>query len=62
MRRVRYHAHGGPEVLAIEEAGIPKPGPDQVLIRTEAIGVNYVELALLPFAARHADRGCGRHR
>ena len=66
MRCVRYHSHGGPEVLAIEEADIPEPGPEQVLIRTEAIGVNYVDvqlrretaarLDLLPFAAGHADR------
>jgi NADPH2:quinone reductase len=46
MRRVRYHAHGGPEVLVIEEADIPEPGPGQVLIRTEAIGVNYVDVQL----------------
>ena len=46
MRRVRYHAHGGPEVLAIEDAGIPEPGPGQVLIRTEAIGINYVDVQL----------------
>jgi NADPH:quinone reductase len=46
MRRVRYHAHGGPEVLAIEEAAVPSPGPGQVLIRTEAIGVNYVDVQL----------------
>lgn len=46
MRRVRYHAHGGPEVLTIEEAEVPSPGPGQVLIRTEAIGVNYVDVQL----------------
>jgi len=46
MRRVRYHAHGGPEVLAIEEAAVPSPGPGQVLIRTEAVGVNYVDVQL----------------
>jgi NADPH:quinone reductase len=46
VRRVRYHSHGGPEVLAIEEAGVPVPGPGQVLIRTEAIGVNWVDVQL----------------
>jgi NADPH2:quinone reductase len=46
MRRVRYHAHGGPEVLAFEEAAVPSPGPGQVLIRAEAIGVNYVDVQL----------------
>jgi NADPH:quinone reductase-like Zn-dependent oxidoreductase len=46
MRRVRYHSHGGPEVLVIEEAEIPEPGPGQVLIRTEAIGINFVDVRL----------------
>jgi NADPH:quinone reductase-like Zn-dependent oxidoreductase len=46
MRRVRYHSHGGPGVLAVEEAAIPEPGPGQVLIRAEAIGVNYVDVQL----------------
>ena len=46
MRRVRYHSHGGPEVLVTEETGIPEPGRGQVLIRTEAIGVNYVDAQL----------------
>lgn len=46
MRRVRFHAHGGPEVLAVEEAAVPEPGPGQVLIRAEAIGVNYVDVQI----------------
>ena len=46
MRRVRFHAHGGPEVLAVEETAIPEPGPGQVLIRAEAIGVNYVDVQI----------------
>lgn len=46
MRRVRYHSHGGPEVLAIEDADVPEPGPGQVLLRTEAIGMNYVDVQL----------------
>ncbi len=46
MRHVRFHDHGGPGVLAIEDAGLPEPGPGQVLIRTEAIGLNYVDVQL----------------
>jgi NADPH2:quinone reductase len=46
MRHVRYHVHGGPEVLTVEEAEIPTPGPGQVLIRTEAIGANYVDVQI----------------
>ena len=46
MRRVRYYAHGGPEVLTVEEAPVPEPGPGQVLIRAEAIGLNYVDVQI----------------
>ncbi len=46
MRRVRFHAHGGPDVLAVEEAAVPEPGTGQVLIRAEAIGVNYVDVQI----------------
>jgi len=46
MRHVRFHEHGAPEVLITEEAEAPEPGPGQVLIRTEAIGVNYVDVQI----------------
>jgi NADPH:quinone reductase-like Zn-dependent oxidoreductase len=46
MRHVRFYEHGGPEVLVTEETGVPEPGPGQVLIRTEAIGVNYVDVQI----------------
>lgn len=47
MRRVRYYAHGGPEVLTVEEAPVPEPGPGQVLIKTEAIGLSYLDALML---------------
>ncbi|MFD8232124.1 zinc-binding alcohol dehydrogenase family protein [Streptomyces sp. NPDC059696] len=37
MRRVRYETPGGP--LFLEEAPLPRPGPGELLVRTEAIGV-----------------------
>ena len=43
MRRVRYHSYGDPDVLRFEEADVPTPGPGQVRLRTEVIGVNYVD-------------------
>jgi NADPH2:quinone reductase len=43
VRRVRYYEYGDPDVLTIEEAEIPTPGPGQVLIRAEAIGANFVD-------------------
>ncbi|MEU4199015.1 zinc-binding dehydrogenase [Streptomyces sp. NPDC026294] len=39
MRRVRFHTYGGPEVLRVEETRAPEPGPGELLVRTEAIGV-----------------------
>ncbi|MGW1838959.1 quinone oxidoreductase family protein [Streptomyces sp. NPDC002067] len=39
MRRVRFHSHGDPEVLRVEEAEAPVPGPGDLLVRPEAIGV-----------------------
>lgn len=45
MRRVRYYEFGGPEVLKVEEADIPVPGPGQVLMKTEVIGTSWVDTA-----------------
>ncbi len=44
MKAIQIQATGGPEVLQIAELDIPEPGPGQVLIRVEAIGVNFVEI------------------
>lgn len=43
MRRVRYHAYGGPDVLMLEEVPAPEPGPGQVRLRAEVIGANFVD-------------------
>ncbi|MFE6822402.1 zinc-binding alcohol dehydrogenase family protein [Streptomyces sp. NPDC057690] len=37
MRRVRYNSTGGP--LFLEEGPVPEPGPGELLVRCEAIGV-----------------------
>jgi NADPH:quinone reductase-like Zn-dependent oxidoreductase len=57
-RTVRFHEFGGPEVLKIEEADTPGPGPGEVRITVQAIGLNradalwrqklYIEDATLP--------------
>ncbi|MFG2668243.1 zinc-binding alcohol dehydrogenase family protein [Streptomyces sp. NPDC048387] len=39
MRRVRYEKNGGPEALFVEEAPAPEPGPGELVVRCEAIGV-----------------------
>jgi len=44
MKAIQIHETGGPEVLKLAELPIPQPGPGQVLIRVEAVGVNFIEV------------------
>ncbi len=44
MKAIRYHEHGGPEVLRYEEVPRPVPGPGEVLVRVRACSVNHVDL------------------
>jgi NADPH:quinone reductase len=44
VKLVRVHAHGGAEVLQVEEAEVPSAGPGQALLRIEAVGVNFIEV------------------
>lgn len=43
MKAVRIHGYGGPEVLRYEEAPDPDIGPDDVLVRVHAAGINPVD-------------------
>ena len=43
-KAIRIHAHGGPEVLAHEDADPGQPGAGQVLIRHTAIGLNFIDV------------------
>lgn len=55
---IRFHETGGPEVLRIEDVSLPAPGPGEVRIRVDAVGLNradvnflrgtYVEAPVLP--------------
>ena len=44
MKAIQIHETGGPGVLTLADLPIPAPGPGQVLIRIEAIGVNFIEI------------------
>lgn len=43
MHAIEVSETGGPEVLRYVEAPQPAPGPGEVLIKAEAIGVNYID-------------------
>jgi NADPH2:quinone reductase len=41
VRAIVVRALGGPEVLTLDSAPVPRPGPGEVLVRLHAIGVNF---------------------
>src|SRR6195256_156946 len=43
-KTIRFHTHGGPEVLRCEELEPGKPAAHEVQIRHTAIGVNYIDV------------------
>jgi len=43
MRAVRFDRTGGPEVLYLADLPTPEPGPGQIRIRQDAIGVNFID-------------------
>lgn len=44
MQAVRFHEHGGPEVLKLEETATPLPGPGEALIQVRACALNHLDL------------------
>ena len=43
MKAIRIAKTGGPEVLTLQDVELPNPGPDEVLVRASAIGVNFID-------------------
>ncbi|WP_091735871.1 quinone oxidoreductase family protein [Phenylobacterium immobile] len=43
MRAVRITKTGGPEVLAVTDVDTPKPAAGEILLRHEAIGLNFID-------------------
>ncbi|MEU1473395.1 zinc-dependent alcohol dehydrogenase family protein [Streptomyces sp. NPDC005761] len=42
-KAVLFHTTGDPDVLTVEEVPLPPPGPGEVLVRVEALGLNRAE-------------------
>jgi len=57
MKAIRVHETGGPEVLRLEDAPVPRPKEGEALVTVEAAGLNFIEVyfrrgwykAALPF-------------
>lgn len=43
-RAIRMHKTGGPEVLKLEDVDVPAPGPNDVTIAQQAIGINFIDI------------------
>jgi NADPH2:quinone reductase len=43
MKAIRFDATGGPEVLHLADVPMPEPKAGQVLVRQQAIGVNFID-------------------
>ncbi|GMA86429.1 hypothetical protein GCM10025868_16790 [Angustibacter aerolatus] len=43
MQAVRFHEHGDPDVLRLDEVDAPEPGPGQVRVRVGATSFNGVD-------------------
>ncbi len=44
MKAIRIDAFGGPDVLCLLDLPDPEPGPDQLRVRVDAAGVNYIDV------------------
>lgn len=44
MKAIRFHQHGGPEVLKYEDVPDPLLRKDQVLVRVKAVALNHLDL------------------
>src|SRR6266436_2144903 len=42
----RFHQHGGPEVLRLEDVDVGPPGPGEVRLRNTAVAVNYRDVLM----------------
>lgn len=50
MKGVQITSFGGPEVLQYKtDLPVPTPRGDEILVKNEFIGVNYVDVLVLPF-------------
>ena len=42
-KAIRIEQQGEPEVMQWQDIDLPEPGPDEVLVRHTAVGLNYID-------------------
>ena len=43
-KAIRVHAYGGPEALSWEDVPTPTPAAQEILVRQEAVGLNFIDI------------------
>ncbi len=43
-KAIRIHEYGGADVLKWEEVEVPAPGPKEIRVRQEAVGINFIDI------------------
>jgi NADPH2:quinone reductase len=59
MKAVQIRKPGGIEALEYADVPIPKPKADQVLVRNEFVGVNFIDTYGLPNTCLFLSHRCG---
>ncbi|PYR73655.1 MAG: alcohol dehydrogenase, partial [Acidobacteria bacterium] len=44
MKAIRFHEHGGPDVLRYEDAPDPRARPGRAIVRVRACALNHLDL------------------
>jgi NADPH2:quinone reductase len=44
MKAIQVQKHGGPEVLTLVDLPVPKPKPQEVVVKVSAAGVNFIDI------------------
>jgi NADPH2:quinone reductase len=64
-KAIRFHVYGGPEVMHLEDVGLPDPGPAEARVRQEACGLNFLDtyqrsgLYKVPLPSGAGNEGAG---